>query len=65
MWLHQQHASCDKVFQALPLLFVLQATEAGRGGLGMRQLITLYVTCSKKSVAVACITYTIILLKCI
>jgi len=32
----QRHASRDKSFQAFPLLFVLQATKAGHGGLGMR-----------------------------
>ena len=35
-WRQQRHASRDKSVQAFPPLFVLQATKAGRGGLGMR-----------------------------
>ena len=35
-WCQQQHASRDKSIQAFPPLFVLQATKAGRGGLGTR-----------------------------
>ena len=35
-WRQQWHASCDKSFQAFPLIFVLQATKAGCGGLEMR-----------------------------
>ena len=31
-----QHASGDKPVQAFPPLFILQAPNAGRGGLGMR-----------------------------
>ena len=35
--------SCDKSFQAFPPLFVLQATKAGRGGLGTR----LWISCKQ------------------
>jgi len=35
-WCQQQHASRDKSVQAFPPLFILQATKAGRGGLGTR-----------------------------
>jgi len=35
-WVRQWLAYRDKSFQAYPLLFVLQATKAGDGGLGMR-----------------------------
>jgi len=35
MWCQHRHTSRDKSFQAFPPLFVLQATKAGHGGLGM------------------------------
>ena len=44
LWLatvrQQWHTSCDKSVQAFSPLFVLQATKAGRGGLGMRLVIS-------------------------
>jgi len=35
-----RHVSRDEIYQAFPPLFVLQATEAGRGGLGTRLLLS-------------------------
>jgi len=42
-WVCQRHISHDKSFQAFLLLFILQATKAARGGLGMRLWLTLSV----------------------
>ena len=42
-----RHVSHDEIYQAFPPLFVLQATKAGRGGLGMRLL-----TATRKQVEV-------------
>ena len=43
MWRQPRHASRDKSIQAFPPLFVLQATKAGRGGLGTRLTHTYWV----------------------
>jgi len=42
-WHQQRHASHDKSVQAIPPLFILQATKVGCGGLGTRLYIYIYI----------------------
>ena len=56
-WCQRWHASRDKSFQAFPLLFVLQATKAGCGGLRTRLEVFSWRNCLISFMNITSLTY--------